>query len=149
MRVLRGIELVGGLAAGVLGLVGLARAILRGGWAYESEEVAVGPAGAHQVARTEGVERFDAPFVAVLLLIVLPLLIAISVGAYAHARHGHDEGLLLAAFPTMLLTFGTLATGFSVGWFLIPAALSALLTLVAGAIVVLLDRSPGPAVEEA
>ena len=66
-----------------------------------------------------------------ILLAGVPLLAAVAIGAWRHARRSSTGGGLLLIVGTTLLWVGTVLGAFSVGLYILPAALLALVSLLA------------------
>ena len=115
----RSIELVMSIASGVVGILGWLYALF--GPVYASST------GAHASVAQISLNPISVAFFAMMLLAVL----GVAVGGYLHHQRGGAWPAVLWT-STLLLVVGTILSGFSVGAFLVPAALLALLAAVIG-----------------
>jgi hypothetical protein len=121
----RQVELLCGLAAGVVGVVG---------WAY----ALFGPTYTNDVGGHASVAQISLNPTSITFFVVMLLCIAgVTAGAYLHWRTGSPGGLALLWTAAVLLTVGTALGAASVGVFLLPAALLALIASIAGSIATL------------
>jgi hypothetical protein len=128
---LRQIERATGVTAGAVGLVGLLMFAFSSG---TEESIDVSSSG----GRTVIVERETPPLIVEqtgpavgILLAGLPLLAGVAIGAWRHARMASTGSGLHLIVSTMVLWLVTILGGFSVGVFLFPACLFALVSLIA------------------
>lgn len=142
------IEVVSGLAAGVLGLAGLAYAVYGPSECYASSSVSVSaPSSAGSAAPTavpepvttsassshgcESLAQSGLPSRAVDFLIAMAVCLGCTVvGAFSHALWGLHAGLFLLWFAAVALVGGAILTVFSIGAFLLPAAGAALIAAI-------------------
>ena len=124
---LRSLELGSSIAATILGLAGLGYAVfgLRG-----PDPMCVGTT---DTCPSQRLLPIGQPTTAAVVFILLVLIIGISVGAYLHRQQRRPAGRWLLWVATVLLLSGVYATGFSIGSFLLPAALLSVVAAVAGA----------------
>lgn len=136
---LRRVEVVSGMLAGLIGLAGLAFAVF--GPTYQQVVTATVTSGngiPMTTTRTEtaaslaqqGLEAITIIFLLLMLLAVL----GVAAGAYLHARQSAGTGMLVLAVSAGLLGAGVLLSGFSIGMFLLPAAILGIAALVAGSL---------------
>lgn len=141
MRVVRTIEGVCGVLAGVLGLAGLGIAF----WAP-------GEVSCTSTTTSEGATTQTCHMVSYIaangLSGVLPVivgfaivLVALALGAALHGWRGAREGRGMLWVATALLVFGNFLTLLSIGVFLLP---STLLALVASVLAAIGRREPAP-----
>ena len=121
MNALRHIELVAGLAAALAGSAGAGFAMFAVDW--------------------EPVSRRSEATIEAYFIVCWTLSLLVGVGAYRHTRRRDDSGILLIAFPTILLAPAAIVAFFSVGLFVAPAALCAVLALVVAAGYTMADRA--------
>lgn len=134
---LRRVEVVSGMLAGLLGLAGLAFATF--GPTYQLVTVAVSsngvPRTASQMERAASLAQQGLEAVTIIfLLLMLVAVLGVAAGAYLHARRGAGTGMLVLAVSTVLLGVGVLVSGFSIGVFLLPAAALGIAALLAGSL---------------
>src|SRR5947209_14203435 len=131
----RRIELVSGLLAGLLGLAGLGYTLF-GPMHYQSATAEISLDGTRTETFTSG--RFTLwqqglqPRAAAFLALMGFCVVALAAGAYVHSRFGIKGALVQLCVSAVLLWGLVLVTGFSIGMFLPPAALLALLTSTLG-----------------
>ncbi len=135
---LRQVEVVSGPLAGLLGLVGLTFALF--GPTYRQVVVTAPVSSGNGVPRTatqtemaaslaqQGLETITIIFLLLMLLAVL----GVAAGAYLHERRGAGTGILVLAISTVLLWAGVLLSAFSIGVFLLPAAVLGTVALIVG-----------------
>lgn len=128
---LRRIELVAGVGAGIIGLAGLLMFALATG---TEESMDVSSSGGTTIIATREtpplIEEQTGPVLRI-LVIGIPLLAAVAIGAWLDARNGSTGGGILLIVGTILLFAGTILGAFSVGPYVFPAALLALVSLLA------------------
>jgi hypothetical protein len=128
---LRRIELVAGLGGGIVGLVGLLLFAFATG---TEESMDVSSSGGATVTSSQEtpplIEEQTGPVVRI-LVIGIPLLAAVTIGAWRHARNGSTGGGLLLIAGTIQLWIGAILGAFSVGLYVFPAAVLALVSLIA------------------
>jgi hypothetical protein len=128
---LRRVESVTGITAAVVGLIGLVMFAFATGY-EESEEETTG-VGTATVVTHESPPLIDdqtGPTLRI-ILVAVPILGAVAFGAWKHARGGSTGSGVLLIVATILLWMGAMVGAFSVGLFVIPAALLALVSLIA------------------
>lgn len=117
----RRIESVGGLLAGLLGVLGLAYATF-------------GPTYRSSTGATRNLIEMNGPQVLAVILVLLLLIASVAVGAYLHGTRRRGLGLVLLWVGATLLALARVITGFSIGVFLQPAAALGLISAVAGSL---------------
>ena len=115
------IELVCGLVAGLLGMVGMAYATF--GPTYQNSE-----------GGTATLLQINGPGVLVPVLVLTLLAVTVAAGAYLHARVQRRAWLVTLWAAVILLALARVITGFSIGIFLQPAAALGLISAVAGSL---------------
>jgi amino acid transporter len=137
--ILRWIDAVSGLLAGLLGLAGLTYAVF--GPAYQQVQATTvsnsnGPPATITRTATASLASQGLHWVvfllAMFLLLMLLAVLGVSAGAYLHSRRGGESSLLMLGASMGLLVVGVLLSAFSIGAFLLPAALLGLAALRAG-----------------
>ena len=124
----RRIELISGFGAGAVGLLGLIYALF--GPTYRYLSVTTKSDGTTSVTSGTAslVERQPLEPVTIVVLAALALLVVgVAVGAYLHSQRGLKSGRALLGLSTALLAFGTVLSCFSIGLFLVPGLLLALI----------------------
>ncbi len=129
-------ELWSGLLATVLGIVGLAYAVLGGTGSFQSDTSQVSTDGTvtrTTIAGTTSLAEHGVSPVTVLFVgIVLFCLAGTATGAYLHSRWEDRVGFVVLWICAALLVVGSLLSGFSIGLFLLPSALLALFAAMVG-----------------
>ena len=116
---IRTLEAACGLGAGLIGCLGLAYAVFGPVYRFESSS---GESG------TENMVQVGIPPGALVALGILVLgLIAVAVSAMLHSRTGGGGWRIVLWVASMFLVIMTFLTGFSIGLFLLPSTLLALL----------------------
>jgi len=132
----RRIELGSGLLAGVLGVVGLAYAVLGATGSFQSGMSQVSSDGTIIRTTTAGTttlaEHSFSPITIAFVGIALLCVVGTVTGAYLHSRWEDRAGFVVLWTCTALLLVGSLVSGFSIGLFLLPSAVLALVAAVAG-----------------
>ena len=125
-------ELFGGLAATVLGLLGLAYMVFGPTYRYTSmTATADGPV--HTVSgRASLAQQGLEPVTVVFLLVILAAVVGVAVSVSVHSWWGGQAGLKLLWLSTVVLLGGAFLSLFSVGLYLLPVAFLALLAAMAG-----------------
>ena len=126
----RRIELLGGLAAGLMGLLGLAYAFFGPVGRVQRVTINAGGTtsttyGSASLFEMQGLEPRTAASLAVLVVRVA----GVAIGAYLHSQQGLRAGRLLLGVSTAFLLCAVVVTGLSIGMFLFPSLLLALLAL--------------------
>ncbi len=131
---LRRIELVSGLAASVFGVLGWGCAIF--GPAYHYTGMAVSSDGKTNSVSgaTSLVQKGLKPIGMVFFVVVLLIVVSFAAGAYWHSQQGARAALMLLWALTALLWIAVVLGAASIGVLLLPAALLALVTVVAGSL---------------
>ena len=109
---LRRVELISGLVAGVVGGIGWILGLL--------------------VALSSNAPEGLGPRATIFFVVMLLCIVGVTSGACMHNQRGAPGGLALLWVCTILLIIGTIISGFTVGIFFLPAALLALITSVTG-----------------
>lgn len=130
---LRRLELVCGMLAALVGLLAWIYVLVGPLYAYSSTTIdgtgrTVTVSGSGNLAQ-RGLELRTLAFLVVVLLCAL----GAGFGAYLHAGHGDRVELVVLFLSAALLQAGALLSIFSVGLFLVPAALLAVIAATAGA----------------
>jgi hypothetical protein len=130
----RRIELVSGIAAAVLGVLGWAWAVF-GPTYLEAGSYSTGRNTPPMVVAQPGslaqaLDLASGPIV--FLLAVLVCVVAIGIGAYLHAARAVSAALPMLVMATLFLVGGVVLSVFTVGPFLVPAAILAALASIAG-----------------
>ncbi len=130
----RRIELVSGFAASVFGILGWAYAVFGPTHHYMGSAISSGGStntatGATSLAQN-GLEPIGIVFFAFMALVA----VSIAPGAYLHSRRGIKAGLMLLWTLTLLLWVSVILGAASIGVLLLPAALLAVVTVVAGSL---------------
>ena len=117
-------ELIAGVVAALLGVLGLGYALLGPTGSYSRSEVSrtggsTTTTGTTTLLEWQGIPPF--------MIIMFVLVIGVAVTAYLHSRHQTRLALALLWGLSLLVVGGTLLSMFSIGVFLMPAALFALL----------------------
>ena len=116
---IRTAEAVCGLGGGLIGCLALAYAVFGPIYRFESSSGASGTANMVQVGIASS---------ALLALSILVLaLIGVATSAVVHSRTGGSGWRIMLWIATMFLLIMTFLTGFSIGLFLLPGTLLALL----------------------
>lgn len=115
------IELICGLLAGLLGVLGII--YVTAGPIYRNSE-----GGTATLVQINGLQVLTVVFVLLLLVVGVPA------GAYLHARNRRTAGLVLLWSAEILLALGRVITGFSIGIFLQPTAALGLISAVSGSL---------------
>ena len=116
---IRTLEAACGLGAGLIGCLGLAYAVFGPVYRFESSS---GESG------TQNIVQVGIPSGALVALGILVLgLIAVVVSAIVHSRTGGSGWRIVLWVASMFLVIMTFLTGFSIGLFLLPSTLLALL----------------------
>lgn len=128
---LRRVESVAGITAGVVGVIGLVMFAFATG-TEESAEMTTGGGTATVVAHESPslIEEQTGPTLRI-LIVGVPILGGVAFGAWSHARNASPVGGVLLMVATVLLWLGAIAGAFSVGLYVFPAALLALVSLLA------------------
>lgn len=124
----RRIEVISGLAAGLLGLLGLTYTLFGPTYSYQNAtlnsdgttSITSGTASLLEVQRLE-------PVTIVVFAVLLLFVAGVAVGAYLHSKRAIGAGRMLLGGSTALLGFGVVITGWSIGPSLLPCWLFALL----------------------
>ena len=127
----RRIELISGLGAGLIGLLGLAYTLF--GPTYSYQTITLDSDGSTSITsgRASLLEAQSLQPITVIVLALLGLLVVgVMVGGYLHSRRRLNMGRLLLGISTALLGFGVVITGMSIGPPLLPSWLCALLATV-------------------
>lgn len=128
---LRQIERVTGVTAGIVGLVGL---LIVAFMQVPEESADVASSGGTTLITSEETRPLieeRTGLVVAIVLIGVPLLAGVAIGAWRHAQRASTGAGALLIVSTVLLWLVTAGGGFSVGVLLFPAALLALVSLVA------------------
>lgn len=118
----RRIELIAGLGAGLLGLLGLAYTLFGPTYGYQestldSDGTTSMRSGTASLLEMQGLQPITA-----IVLVVLGLLVAgVAVGGYLHSQRGLNAGRLLLGVSTALLGFSIVMTGWGFGPMLLPS----------------------------
>jgi hypothetical protein len=118
----RRIELITGLGAGLLGLLGLAYTLFGPTYSYQeatlnSDGMTSVTSGTASLLETQGLQP-----ITMIVLVVLGLLVAsVAVGGYLHSQRGLNAGRLLLGVSTALLGFSIVMTGWGFGLTLLPS----------------------------
>jgi hypothetical protein len=126
---LRHIESTAGVMAGIVGLIGLLLFAFSSG-IEESEEVAIGVGQISSTRETTRLIHDQTGAVIGILVVALPLLGAIAISAWRHARTSSTWSCAVLIVSTLFLWFGTIVGMFSFGLFVLPAAILATVSLV-------------------
>jgi|GEM_PF-2407749 len=121
-------ELISGLGGGISGILALAYALL--GPTYSFERMELHPDGTTSAISGSAslLEVQSLQPITILVFVVLALLaLGVAAGAYLHARRGMAGGRWLLGISTVILGFGVIITGFSIGLLLLPSFLLALI----------------------
>jgi hypothetical protein len=129
---LRSFELTAGLAAGLLGLIGLTYALFGQTGTYITTTGTSSGSTTTTTGTTSLVEQGLHPIAMLFITLMLLCVVGVAVGAYLHSQQGRRGGLWLLWVATALLAVGVLVSGLSIGLFLLPAALLALLAACLG-----------------
>jgi hypothetical protein len=117
----RRIELISGLLAGLLGVLGMAYATF-------------GPIYRNSDGGTATLLEVNGPWALVPVLFLTVLVAAAAAGAYLDVLRRRRGGLILLWGSAVLLVLARVITGFSIGVFLQPAAALGLISAVAGSL---------------
>jgi len=129
-------ELGSGLLATVLGVVGLAYAVLGATGSFQSGMSQVSSDGTIIRTTTAGTtslaEHGVSPVTVLFVGIMLFCLAGTATGAYLHSRWEDRVGFVVLWICAALLLVGSLLSGFSIGLFLLPSAVLALFAAMVG-----------------
>jgi len=131
---LRRIELVSGLATSAFGILGWGYGLFGPTYHYMGTAISshgnASTAGGATSLVQKGLEPIGIVFFAVILLIV----VSFAAGAYWHSQRGVRTALMLLWTLTALLWISVVLGAASIGVLLLPAALLAVVTVVAGSL---------------
>ena len=125
-------ELFSGLAAAVLGLLSLAYVVFGPTYRYTSMTATVDGPVHTESGRASLAQPGLEPVTAIFLVVILAAVVGVAVGASLHSRWGGQVGLKLLWLSAVVLLGGAFLRVFSVGLYLLPVALLALLAATAG-----------------
>lgn len=129
---LRRMEFVGGLTAGVFGVLGLTYAAFGPAYRYAGSIVSSEGRRSTTGGSTNIMQKGLEPAGMVFFLVMLIVVVSFVACAYLHSRRWFTVGLPLLWALTTALWIGVVVSAASVGPLLLPAALLAAVTSVVG-----------------
>jgi hypothetical protein len=118
----RRIELISGLGAGLMGLLGLAYALCGPTYSYQTATLSSDGTTSVTSGTASLLEAQSLQPITLIVLVGLGLMVvSITVGSYLHSRRGLNAGRLLLGISTALLGFSIVMTGWGFGPMLLPS----------------------------
>jgi hypothetical protein len=121
MNTYRRIELIAGLGAGLLGLLGLAYTLFGPTYGYQEATLNSDGTTSMRSGTASLIEMHPLQPITIVVVVVLALLVAgVAIGGYLHSRRGSNTGRWLLGVSTGLLGFMVVITGWGFGPTLLP-----------------------------
>lgn len=121
MNTYRRIELIAGLGAGLLGLLGLVYTLFGPTYGYQETTLNSDGTTSMRSGTASLIEMQRLQPITIIVLVVLGLLVVgVAIGGYLHSRRGLNAGRWLLGISTALLGFMVVITGWGFGPTLLP-----------------------------